>query len=83
MSWSGWVMCKQKKSDGASLQDEMACLDCLITKNRPEQRSQGLVELSTISNGSTHLPFSPQYDACEASHATSPFLRLRSLARTR
>ncbi len=36
MSWSEWAMCKQKKSDGVSLQDEMACLDCLITKNRPE-----------------------------------------------
>jgi len=53
MSWSEWAMCQQKKSDGVSLQDEMACLDCLITKNRPELRSQGLVELSTISNGST------------------------------
>ena len=31
----------------------MACLDCFIAKNRPELRSQGLVEFSTISNGST------------------------------
>jgi hypothetical protein len=36
MSWSEWAMCKQKKSDGVSLQDEMACLDCIITRNRPE-----------------------------------------------
>ena len=36
MSWSEWAMCKQKKSDGVSLQDEMACLGCLITKNQPE-----------------------------------------------
>jgi hypothetical protein len=32
MSWSGWAMCQQKKSDGASLQDEMACPDCPMTK---------------------------------------------------
>jgi hypothetical protein len=40
MSWSVCVMCKQKKSDGVSLQDEMACLDCLITTNRPERGLQ-------------------------------------------
>jgi hypothetical protein len=32
MSWSGWAMCKQKKSHGVSLQDEIAYLDCPMTK---------------------------------------------------
>jgi hypothetical protein len=32
MSWSGWAKCQRKKSDGASLQDEMVCLDCPMTK---------------------------------------------------
>ncbi len=47
----------QKSSDGVSLWEEKACLDCLITKNRPEMRSQRLVELSTISHGSTIYPY--------------------------
>ncbi len=29
-------MCQQKNSDGASLLEEKAYLDCLMTKNRPE-----------------------------------------------
>jgi hypothetical protein len=29
-------MCQQKHSDGVSLWGEKACLDCLVTKNRPE-----------------------------------------------
>ena len=32
-------MCKQKKSDGASLRDEMACPDSLRTK-KPAQRGR-------------------------------------------
>jgi hypothetical protein len=31
-----WVKVPQKSSDGASLWEEKATLDCLITKNRPE-----------------------------------------------
>ena len=48
-------MCQQKNSDGASLREEKACPDCLMTKNRPEVGLQRLVDLSTISNGSTSL----------------------------
>jgi hypothetical protein len=46
-------MCERKKSDGASLQDEMVCLDCPIAKKRLEVGSQGLIDLSTMSNGCT------------------------------
>ena len=75
MPWSVWVMCQQKKTDGISLQDEMAGLDCLIAKNRPELRSQGLVELSTISNEST-LSFSSAVTqiASEAGRTTLPLM---------
>jgi hypothetical protein len=44
-------MCKQKKSDGASLQDEMACPDCPRTK-KPAQR--GRTEATRIIH---HLPW--------------------------
>jgi hypothetical protein len=38
-------MCQQKKSDGASLQSEMAYLDCPMTK-KPAQR--GFAEVDRI-----------------------------------
>ena len=47
-------MCHQKKSDGASLQSEMACLDCLITKTGPKWVRKGLMDLSTMFHGCTH-----------------------------
>jgi hypothetical protein len=50
-----WMNVLAKHSDGASLWEEKACPDCLITKNWPEVGLQRLLELSTISNGSTHL----------------------------
>ena len=50
-------MNSQKSSSGASLREEMACLDCPQTKNQPEGDAQRLPELSTISDGSTD-----QYD---------------------
>ena len=37
-----------------SLREEKASLDCKITKNRPQMGLERLVDLSTISNGSTH-----------------------------
>jgi hypothetical protein len=46
-------MCHQKKSDGASLQSEMACLDCLITKTGPKWVRRGLMDLSTMFHGCT------------------------------
>ncbi len=48
-----WARCKQKKSDRASLQDEMVCLDCPLTKKRLEWVRSGLIDLSTISNRCT------------------------------
>ena len=56
------VKVPQKSSDGALLCEEKAQLDCLITKNRPEMGLERLVELSTISYGSTlaiHTSASP------------------------
>jgi hypothetical protein len=46
-------MCHQKKSDGTSLQSEMACLDCLITKTGPKWVRKGLMDLSTMFHGCT------------------------------
>jgi hypothetical protein len=46
-------MCQQKNSDEASPREEVACLDCPLTKIQPEMCSQGLIELSTITNGWT------------------------------
>jgi len=40
---AGWV----------SLQAEVACPDCLIAKKRPEVSLQRVIDLSTMSNGST------------------------------
>ncbi len=51
-------MCQQKMSDGASLQEEKACPDCPMTKNRPEMGLERLVELSTISYGCTKIRYS-------------------------
>jgi hypothetical protein len=48
-------MCHQKKSDRASLQSEMACLDCLITKTGPKWVRKGLMDLSTMFHGCTQL----------------------------
>ena len=50
-------MCHQKKSDGASLQSEMACLDCLITKTGPKWVRKGLMDLSTMFHGCTLVAF--------------------------
>ncbi len=36
MSRGRWRSCQQKNSNGASLWEEKACLDCLITKNQPD-----------------------------------------------
>jgi hypothetical protein len=47
-------MCHQKKSDGASLQSEMACLDCLITKTGPKWVRRRVKDLSTMFHGCTH-----------------------------
>jgi dihydrofolate reductase len=41
-----------------SLREEKVSLDCKITKNRPQMGSERLVDLSTISNGSTGLSVS-------------------------
>ncbi len=60
VEWSGWARCKQKKSQWVSLEDEMACLDCPLTKNRREVGSQGLLDLSTMSHGSTRRPVKEQ-----------------------
>jgi hypothetical protein len=46
-------MCQQKNSDEASPREEVACLDCPLTKIQPEMCSQRLIELSTITNGWT------------------------------
>jgi hypothetical protein len=54
-------MCQQKISDGASLREEQACPDCPLTKNRPVKGLERLVELSTISNGSTPQRVDPVY----------------------
>ena len=43
-------MCQQKNSDGASLREKVTRLDRPLTKNQPEMRSKGLVELSTMFN---------------------------------
>jgi hypothetical protein len=48
-------MCQQKNSDGASLREKETCLDRPLTKNQPEMRSKGLVELSTMFNVSTNI----------------------------
>jgi hypothetical protein len=48
-------MCHQKKSDGASLQSEMACLDCLVTKTGPKWVRKGLMDLSTMFHGCTRF----------------------------
>ena len=40
-------------SDGASLQGEMVCPDCPLTKNQPKGDVQRLLVLSTISNSCT------------------------------
>jgi hypothetical protein len=48
-------MCQQKNSDEASPREEVACLDCPLTKIQPEMCSQGLIELSTITNGWTNI----------------------------
>ena len=52
-------MCQQKNSDGASLREKVTRLDRPLTKNQPEMRSKGLVELSTMFNGSTHGGYPP------------------------
>jgi hypothetical protein len=51
-------MCQQKNSIGASPREEVACPDCPMTNILPEMPSQGLVDLSTISDGSTASSFS-------------------------
>jgi hypothetical protein len=51
-------MCQQKNSDEASPREEVACLDCPLTKIQPEMCSQGLIELSTITNGWTSQGYS-------------------------
>jgi hypothetical protein len=53
MPWSGWARCKQKQSDGVSLEGEMACLDCPLTKKPAPRGLQRLFELSTMSHSST------------------------------
>jgi len=50
------VTVSQKSSNGASLWEEKACLDCFITENRPEVGLEKLLELSTMSDGSTPRP---------------------------
>jgi hypothetical protein len=47
-------MCQQQDSDGASLWEGKACLDCSITNIQPEVGLERLVDLSTISNRNTH-----------------------------
>jgi hypothetical protein len=37
MSWGGLRKCREKKSDGDSLQDEVACPGCPMTK-KPARR---------------------------------------------
>ena len=60
MSWGGEGTCQQKNSDGASLQGEMACPDCPLTKKQPKGDLQRLLELSTMSYGCTSAGwFSP------------------------
>ncbi len=48
-------MCQQKNSEEASLREEKAYLDCLITINLPEVGLEGLFDLSTMCNVSTLL----------------------------
>jgi len=45
--------CQRKPLDGASVREEKACPDCLMTKNQLVGVCRGLVDLSTIFNGST------------------------------
>jgi hypothetical protein len=47
------VKVQQKHSDGTSLGEEKACLDCLMTKNGAKWVWKGLADLSTISDGGT------------------------------
>jgi len=45
----------RKSSDGASLGEEKACLDCIITKNQPQMGLQRVIEFSAMFIGSTRL----------------------------
>jgi hypothetical protein len=71
-------MRQQKNSDGASLREKVTRLDRPLTKNQPEMRSKGLVELSTMFNVSTtqlQLPRPPFENLCPI--CTSFFDRYR------
>jgi hypothetical protein len=48
---------RKRAQIGALLWAEKACLDCLITKNRPAVGLEGLVDLSTMCNVSTRRSF--------------------------
>jgi hypothetical protein len=47
--------CQQKRSNGVSLQDEVACLDSSLTKNSLKEVGRCLIDLSTMSHGSTDV----------------------------
>jgi hypothetical protein len=55
ISWGAWYMCQQKHSDGVSFRGKKACLDCPMMKKQLKMRSEWLIELSTMSYGSTSL----------------------------
>jgi hypothetical protein len=46
-------MCSPKHADAVSPRVEVACLDCPMTNIQHEMPSQGLIEFSTIFDGST------------------------------
>ena len=51
----GCCMCEQRARMGASRWEEKACPDCPMTNIQPKVGLERLVDLSTISNGITHL----------------------------
>jgi hypothetical protein len=51
--WGGEGKCEQKSMDEAFLQEKVACLDCPLTKNSLKEVCRGLIDLSTMSHGST------------------------------
>ena len=51
--WGGEGKCEQKSMDEAFLQEKVACLDCPLTKTSLKEVCRGLIDLSTMSHGST------------------------------
>ncbi len=78
MSEGDWYICPQRLSDRASLREEKVCPDCPLTKNRPERDLERLLELSTISNGST--PSREQLPRCAARSTVCSSLAPHSFA---